>query len=41
VYSGDANNVGANSGCGTEPVRIAKPPPPAPPVVVPPVPVTG
>jgi hypothetical protein len=41
VYSGDANNNGANSGCGTEPVRIAKPPPPAPPPVVPPVPVTG
>jgi hypothetical protein len=41
VYSGDANNNGANSGCGTEPVRIAKPPPPPPPVIQPPVSVTG
>jgi hypothetical protein len=41
VYSGDANNVGTNSGCGTEPVHIVAPPPAPPPVINPPVPVTG
>jgi hypothetical protein len=40
VYSGDSNNKGGNSGCGTEPVKIAPPPAP-PPVIQPPVPVTG
>jgi hypothetical protein len=41
VYSGDANNNGTNSGCGTEPVKITAPPPAPPPVINPPVPVTG
>jgi hypothetical protein len=40
VYSGDPNNLGASSGCGTEPVKIAAPPAP-PPVLKPPHPVTG
>jgi hypothetical protein len=41
VYSGDANNKGTNSGCGTEPVKITALPPAPPPVINPPVPVTG
>jgi hypothetical protein len=41
VYSGDSNNNGVHSGCGTEPVRIVAPPPAPPPVINPPVPVTG
>jgi hypothetical protein len=41
VYSGDANNTRATSGCFTEPVVIKKPPPAQPPPIQPPVPVTG